>query len=198
MPWTAADAARHKQGLSPEDAAKWAKVANAALATCEAKGGKDCEGYAIRVANSQVAKGDWQREFAIRKTDTDQRLVFGWLSVAVDKAGNVIEDHQGDVIPPEELEKAAYEYVLYARKAGEMHEKIGVGDLVESMIFTLEKQAALGIPEGVLPVGWWVGYHLSDDKTWQKVKDGTYTAFSIGGHGVREVLDEANGKEVTG
>lgn len=129
----------------------------------------------------------WKRDVEIRKTNDDQRLVFGWLSVAVDKAGKAIVDNQGDVIEPEDLEKAAYEFTLYARKAGEMHERTeGIGRLVESMVFTVEKQQALGIPEGTVPVGWWVGFKIDDDSTWSKVKSGEYRAFSIGGRGIRE------------
>ena len=60
MPWTASDAATHIKGLSDSQAAAWAKIANSALSECQGKGGSDCEGYAIRVANAkakQTAKG---------------------------------------------------------------------------------------------------------------------------------------------
>ena len=56
MPWTAAKAHKHKKGMSPEQAKKWAKVANNVLRECEAAGGSDCEGRAVRVANSAVGK----------------------------------------------------------------------------------------------------------------------------------------------
>lgn len=129
----------------------------------------------------------WDIPFEIAKTADDQRLVFGWLSVSQDEDGNTVIDSQGDMIEPEELEKAAYDYVLYARAAGEMHERIeGVGRLVESIVFTKEKQEALGIPPGLLPVGWWVGFKVDDPDVWQKIKSGEYRAFSIGGTGFRE------------
>jgi len=129
----------------------------------------------------------WQTEFDIAKTDDDRQLVFGWLSVAVDKSGNVIIDSQDDIIEEEVLEKAAYDFTLNARIAGNMHKRIdGIGKLVESMVFTIEKQEALGIPEGVLPVGWWCGFHISDDETWGQIKSGELNAFSIGGKAMRE------------
>lgn len=56
MPWTAKDAKRHKKGLSPSQAKEWAKVANSVLASCQKEGGKDCEGKAIRVANSKFSE----------------------------------------------------------------------------------------------------------------------------------------------
>lgn len=128
----------------------------------------------------------WRRDFEVRKVDQEQQLVFGWLSVAFDKDGNQIEDSQGDLIDEIDLEKAAYDYNIYARKSGEMHQKVGVGRLVESMVFTKEKQEALGIPDGILPVGWWVGYKIDDLDVWGKVKSGEYSMFSIGGKARRE------------
>ncbi len=133
---------------------------------------------------------DWQIDIDIIKQNDDEQVAFGWLSVVEDKQGNVIVDSQGDVIEPEELEKAAYEFVLTSRKAGDMHKRTeGIGRLVESCVFTKEKQEALGIPEGVLPIGWFVGFKVDDKKTWAKIKKGEYTAFSIAGRGKREAID---------
>lgn len=130
---------------------------------------------------------EWRRPVTITKVDDEQRLVFGWLSVSQDENGNLIIDHQGDIIEPDELERMAYDFVLEARRAGEMHKRWeGVGRLVESMVFTPEKMEALGIPPGTLPVGWWVGFRIDDDEVWAKVKSGEYRAFSIGGTGIRE------------
>ena len=56
MPWTAATARKHKHGMTPQQAAKWAKVANNVLRECQEAGGDDCEGKAVRVANSAVGK----------------------------------------------------------------------------------------------------------------------------------------------
>lgn len=133
----------------------------------------------------------WERAVSISKTDDEQQLVFGWLSVAVDKAGKPVLDLQGDIIAPEELEKAAYDYVLFARNVGEMHNRTeGVGRLVESMVFTKQKQEALGIPAGTLPeTAWWIGYKIDDPEVWKKVKSGEYRAFSIGGRAKRKPVE---------
>lgn len=48
----------------------------------------------------------------------------------------------------------------------------------------------MGIPEGVVPEGWWIGFKVTDDEVWEKVKDGTYPMFSIEGEAVREEVDE--------
>lgn len=66
-----------------------------------------------------------------------------------------------------------------------------IATLVESVVFTEEKQRAMGIPEGTLPVGWWIGFKVLDADVWEKVKDGTYSMFSIEGEAERvEVKDE--------
>lgn len=128
--------------------------------------------------------------FKIAKSDDDKRLAFGWANVSIRTDGEVIEDWQEDIIEPEELEKAAYQFVELYREGGEMHERGGVAVLVESVVFTQEKQKAIGIPEGTLPVGWWIGFKVLDDDVWEKVKDGTYPMFSIEGEAERVEVDD--------
>lgn len=125
----------------------------------------------------------------IAKLDDEKRLVFGWASV-IRKGDKQVTDLQGDVIPEEELEEAAYSYVLESRVGGEMHQRTqGVGKLVESLVFTEQKQKALGIDLG--KVGWWVGFKIQDPKVWEKVKSGEYRMFSIHGRGERKELPSA-------
>jgi len=56
MPWTTEDVEKHVKGLSAKAKKTWINVANSALATCQEKGGEDCEGSAIRQANSVAKK----------------------------------------------------------------------------------------------------------------------------------------------
>ena len=137
---------------------------------------------------SQVIKTGQTHKFIFTKSDDDKRLVFGWASVAVRVGGEVIEDFQEDIIEVSELEKAAYEYTAEFGTAGENHERGVVGRLVESVVFTKEKSAAMGIPDGSMPEGWWLGFKITDDGVWEKIKDGTYTMFSIEGSGIREEI----------
>lgn len=58
MPWTSADATRHKKGLSGSSARKWADIANSVLSRT------GDEAQAIRVANSRVKPSDNE---AVRK-----------------------------------------------------------------------------------------------------------------------------------
>lgn len=131
--------------------------------------------------------------FTIYKADEDKHLVFGWASVSIKVDGEELEDRQHDMIDPDDLEEAAYEYVLNFRDTGEEHlpgyrKK---GKLVESCVFTKDKQKAIGIPEGILPIAWWVGFKIEDEDTWRRVKDGTYKMFSIEGRAHREPVEKA-------
>lgn len=130
---------------------------------------------------SEVAAG------TIVKVDDEKRLVFGWASVIKDTQDKILLDRQDDFIDSEdELEKAAYEYVLKSRDGGEMHIRKGVSTMVESVVLSKEKQEALGIPLGVVPIGWWVGFKVNDERVWGEVKKGGYVGFSVHGTGKRE------------
>jgi hypothetical protein len=151
--------------------------------------GADCDGNQDDVGFmddvvDQLGKRDgaWSIPFKIAKADADQQLIFGWASV-VEKDGKLVIDKQGDVITPEDLEKAAYDFALNARAHGHMHAQTGTGRMVESMVFTKEKQAALGIDLG--KVGWWIGFRVDDEGTWAAHKRGELPEFSIGGSGRR-------------
>ena len=125
-----------------------------------------------------------EKSLEVAKMDEDKRLVFGWASVIENDDGSPLEDLQGDVIKMEELESAAYRFVLDSRKAGEMHDRTeGIGRLVESFVVTPEKAEALGMTR---KGGWWVGFKIDDDSTWEQVKKGTFRMFSIGGKARRE------------
>jgi hypothetical protein len=116
--------------------------------------------------------------FKAVEVKADEHLIFGWASV-VTKGGKLIVDKQGDVIEPAELENAAYEFVLNARDHGHMHRTIGTGRMVESMVFTDEKQKALGIDLG--QEGWFVGFKVDEPAVWDAHKRGELPEFSIGG-----------------
>lgn len=128
-------------------------------------------------------KADWTTTLNITKMDSDRQQVFGWASV-VEKGGNPIVDKQGDVIPVEELEKAAYDFVLNYREQDDMHAGGPTGRCIESMVFTMEKQEALGIDLG--QVGWWVGFQVDDPALWKAHKEGKRPEFSIGGHSLKQ------------
>lgn len=118
--------------------------------------------------------------------EIEQQLVFGWANVSIQEDGTTPFDWQGDVIEPEVLEAAAYNFVLKHGLTNQEHMwGTECGWLVESMMFTKEKMAALGIPEGAVPEGWFVGFYIPDPVVYKKVKNGEYNMFSIEGRAVR-------------
>lgn len=157
----------------------------------EALGIKKSADITPQKEDSEMAENP--QNFNIFKTDEDKRLVFGWASVAKTADGEVVIDHEKDIIDPEDMEETAYAYVLDFRDTGEEHISTmrKKGRLVESVVFTKEKMQAMGIPEGIVPEGWWVGFKIDDDSAWEKVKNGTYRMFSIEGTAAREVVDVA-------
>lgn len=128
---------------------------------------------------------DWTLPLDIRKVDPDQQLVFGWASV-IEKNGVAVIDKQQDIIPVSSMEPAVYDFVLNSRDHGNMHEQTGVGRMIESMMFTVEKQQTLGIDLGM--VAWWAGWKIDCPELWKAHKAGARPEFSIGGSAVsREV-----------
>lgn len=169
------------------------------------------------VETGDIEKAFWAMPLDIVKAEPDQQMIFGWASVA-EKNGQLIIDKQNDVIHPNELEKAAYGFVLAQQEAtaskvqkfleeeddeiiklferlviqkaggglGNMHEEVGQGRLVESMIFTKQKQKILGIDLGL--VGWWTGFKVDSPELWAAHKRGERPEFSIGGRASRVAL----------
>lgn len=152
------------------------------------------------VVEKRADEHDLEWTGTISKVNEDRRLVFGWCSISkVD--GQPVVDLQGDYVPIETTEDAAYKYVVTSRKGGDMHRRVskfGVGrdepyhtaDLVESFVVTPEKLQALGLTQSQLPLGWWVGFKVNDDEQWARVKRGERPGFSIHGSGRRVAVPE--------
>jgi hypothetical protein len=147
--------------------------------------GFDAAGQApVVAAKAKKATGGFVATVPISKRDDDKRQVFGWASV-VELDGQPVIDLQGDYATIDVIEKAAYDYVQSSRRGGDMHQPgSNVSSMIESFMVTVEKKAALGLPDST-PTGWWVGFAVNDDATWQLVKEGKRPEFSIHGSGRR-------------
>lgn len=121
----------------------------------------------------------------IDNVDDNAHLVFGWANISIKQDGDIPLDWEGDITAPNILEKAAYNFVLNFRVSGEEHEGEALGHLVESVMFTKQKMTAMGIPLGIVPEGWWVGFYIPDDEVYEKVRSGVYKMFSIQGRARR-------------
>lgn len=118
----------------------------------------------------------------IFKVDEDKRIVYGWASV-IEKAGVAVCDWEEDVVEESEMEAAAHLYLKEGRGSSDSHERFGVAKLIASVPMTREVQKALGIDLDM--VGWLIGFEVTDDAVWAKVKSREVRQFSIGGHGDR-------------
>lgn len=122
--------------------------------------------------------------YTIAKSIEDQNLVFGWANVSVRANGEQVVDFAKDMIDIEDLEQASYEFVLDYRDANVNHDGPVIGKLVECVCFTKEKMAAMGIPEGSIPEGMWLGFKV-EPEVFAKVKNHELEMFSIEGSAVR-------------
>lgn len=153
------------------------------FADCVAKNKdkRNPEAYCGKIkAAVEKADAEDRSGFTLTKLDSDRNLVFGWASIAATVDGKALIDKQGDIIEPEVLEEAVYDFVLEFREADEMHSRVTKGMLIESLVTTPDKLTAMGLPAGSVPTGWWVGFKV-DPETFQKVKSGHYPMFSIEG-----------------
>lgn len=128
-------------------------------------------------------------EAQIAKADDVQQRLFGWASIAVHKDGTQLVDLQGDAIDIEDLEEAFYEYVKEAGGMNVRHDGPVRGVLIEAMVFTPEKIAALRLPPDSLHQGAWVGFHVPDRADYELIKSMKCFMFSIEGTGIREPYD---------
>ena len=114
----------------------------------------------------------------VTKVDNEQRVVYGYASV-VSKNGEVVVDRQGDVITAETMEKAATQFMLGARNGLTMHSGEPTTTIVHSMPLTKQIMDSFGIQCD--KEGWLIAVKVHDDATWDRMKKGEFTGFSIGG-----------------
>lgn len=128
----------------------------------------------------------FERTAKIAKVDEEKRLVYG----VVLEPGT--EDAQGHVIEEAEVEKAAHRFAeKYARgraTQGEQHEEMLSTDdttIVETFLAPIELRELGGeaLQEPIAKGSWVIVSKVHSDELWADVKSGTYTGYSIGGHG---------------
>lgn len=101
--------------------------------------------------------------------------IYGWASV-VDDGARLVVDHDGDIIPPDELERAAAKALGAPLDVD--HRKVEIGRISESMWIDPAKRVALGVPpEG--PTGWWIGGEVTDAATIARVESGELRELSM-------------------
>ncbi len=114
-------------------------------------------------------------------------------------------DKQGDVIPPEAIEKAAHDFLAQFRNIDTDHDLLeGKGTPIES--WTLKESSTFTLPDGsesreYQKGTWMLGVEFSDE-AWDRIKSGDLTGFSIYGeateHSVSELLGDGVDLEMGG
>ena len=146
---------------------------------------KDLLTRAVMAIMRAIMEQSVEKRVTILKADDEQRIVWGWASVATVKGMSVL-DHQGDMMTPDEMVKMANRFMESARAAKAMHAGDQIGEVIHSLPLTAELAKALGIEAD--REGWIIGMKIRDDAMWQSVKSGDFGAFSIGGRAKREAL----------
>ena len=100
-----------------------------------------------------------KRKFQVKKINNEKMQAFGWASVAITENGETLEDWQGDIIEPDELESAAYKFVDLYREGGEMHER-GVLGRSDRVLYDGERRWRQMESRKVPPAGWWIGFQV--------------------------------------
>ena len=135
----------------------------------------------------------WTVTLPVRSTvlAKDGSVTFtGWASVVTAADGTPIVDHDGDVIPIEELERAVHKAALEstgAGRAGIMHQTSGQIAVIESLVLTAAKRKALDLPPG--PEGWIVTCRSTHPEVIEAVKGGSMLELSIKGEAERVPID---------
>lgn len=122
----------------------------------------------------------------VLKADQAQQIVYGWAGQYMTADGKPIEDLQGDVLEPEDIQKAAEQFVLNYGESGIHHEGKSVGKIVASLVTTNDIVKAF-FPDslGRVPVGWIIGVYYPDKKVFDRVVSGELPMFSVQGNADR-------------
>lgn len=118
----------------------------------------------------------------VLKSDLEQRIVWGWASVATEQ-GKPVYDAHGDHISMDEIVFATNEFMKGPRTLKKQHSGGAIGQVLHSLPLTKELAKALEIDTE--KEGWITGSYISDDESWEKAKSGELPALSIGGKGRR-------------
>jgi hypothetical protein len=129
------------------------------------------------VARKTTRKGTIRKaafgRYQICKRDTAARRIFGF---AVTGNGNGIENPQGYSVTEKDLELAVYEFMLTLSTATAGQPV----SIIESCVFTEEKQQAIGIPPGILPpFAYWIGFEIHDPSIWEMILQSDFPVFTI-------------------
>jgi ADP-ribose pyrophosphatase YjhB (NUDIX family)/SAM-dependent methyltransferase len=145
-------------------------------------------GYGRILQVTKASSND--KSVPIFKADKMKQIVYGV----------VLEPHtvdsQEDWMTPEDIEKAAHGYLQNSRVIGKSHTShLQAAYPVESYIAPQDFETTDGQygPQKITKGSWILAVKIEDPAEWEKVMNGEYTGFSVGGFGLREPGSPKNG-----
>lgn len=119
----------------------------------------------------------------ILKSNNEKRLVFGAVLVPNEP------DADGDIVTAEKIEEVSYKFMESYGNIDIQHTLNNVGKVVESFITRNDMHFdGLYVPKG----SWMMGVKVQDESTWQLVKSGKLTGFSIMGVRKSKIAEKSN------
>ncbi|MEC2706124.1 XkdF-like putative serine protease domain-containing protein [Bacillus thuringiensis] len=139
---------------------------------------KGANGRQFAIMKSATAKQpNISKQVSILKTEEEKQLVTGVVYEPD------VEDSHGDIMTAEEIEKAAYTFMENYQHIDKQHDEIaGKGTVVENWI----AKSDMTVGEQEVQAGTWLmTVRVDDADTWEEIKKGEVTGFSMGGFGER-------------
>lgn len=133
--------------------------------------------------------GKFETSPQVVKVDAKLGIVFGF-AIVCKKDGQDYYDLQDDHIPEDSMLKAASDFMLESRVAGDMHARddnenpVPAGDIVFAFPLTTDVAKALDIQTA--QTGLLIGYKPWDKGILAKYESGEYSGFSIGGSRIKD------------
>jgi|SRR6185437_1812219 len=148
-------------------------------------------GRAKAMGRTQDIPDDWSSDGSLKVSKTEL-VVDVWKADTQNIVyGVVLEpdlpDSQGDIVSPEEIQKAAHRYLVESRKSDTQHnEQPNKVEIVESYVAPHD----MILHGKLVKKGAWVmGAHVPDPELWDRISNPAHpeplTGFSIGGSAIR-------------
>lgn len=161
-----------------------------------------CKNPAVPIAGIQVRKSEdipagkiaFNRSFTFKSTDPAKKQVFLYYLEPN------VADLQGDIISPEDVEKACHSFMKNLADGNAKGKGVGVEhslfkDVGYPIQSAMDYDGSIGKAAGAanpVPGGWWVGIQCTD-AVWELVEKGELTGGSIGGTGLRTPIETSPG-----
>lgn len=133
----------------------------------------------------------WASSLLIAKVDQDQRIVEGFAS-------SERLDSQGDIVDAAAIKAALPEYMKWANLRAMHQDEDGneVADAVGTVIKAEVIDGDVEVDGETLHNPLHIVAKVVDDDAWNKVKEGVYKGFSIGGKIVKYIREKLNGASI--